>query len=84
MNLTSFLPLRRRFPTALVLLTAVGLGLSLLAALLMVGLGRPGGAAVLVTMWLVGSVGLLVQGGVGLLLLRGSRRRRARGQGVRR
>lgn len=82
MNLTSFLI--RRFPPVLVMLAAVGLGLSLLAALLLAGLGRPGAGAVLVTMWLVGSVGLLAQGGIGLLLLRSSRRRRARGQGGRR
>jgi hypothetical protein len=81
MNLTSFL-LTRRLPPALVMLTAVGLGLSLLAALLIAGLGRPGAGAVLVTMWLIGSVGLLVQGGIGWLLLRG--RRRTRGRGVRR
>jgi hypothetical protein len=82
MNLTSFL-LARRVPPALVMLTAVGLGLSLLAALLVAGLARPGAGAVLVTMWLIGSLGLLVQGGISLLLLRGARRR-ARGKAGRR
>jgi hypothetical protein len=84
MNPLGFLPLRKGLPVTLVLLTAVGLGLSLLTAMMLVGLRLPGAAAVMVTMWVVGSVGLLAQGVIGLVLLRGSRRRRSRGQGVER
>ena len=81
MNLVPFHPARRAALWRMGLAAVVGAGVLLLTVLMLAGRGRPG-AAVLVVMWLFGSAGLLAQGGIALLLMRGARRRRTRGREV--
>ncbi|MFO0845715.1 MAG: hypothetical protein U0797_25580 [Gemmataceae bacterium] len=81
MSLVPFHPARRAALWRRGLAAVVGTGVLLLTVLMLAGLGRPG-AAILIAMWLVGSAGLLAQGGIALLLMRGARRRRTRGREV--